>query len=144
MKRKFGEVGGDGGEISTPRETKKAKVESEPMATLLVPRKPATRVVKIQRRDGKVIQDCDVYIGRAVARGGWQLPGSKWANPFSIAKYGSAEKVVQLYEEYLVSKPDLMASLPELQGKVLGCWCKPGPCHGDVLVKMANKLAFID
>ena len=30
----------------------------------------------------------------------------------------------------------LLAALPELQGKVLGCWCAPLPCHGDVLVEL--------
>lgn len=29
-----------------------------------------------------------------------------------------------------------MNSLHELNGKVLGCWCAPGPCHGDVLVEL--------
>jgi len=31
-----------------------------------------------------------------------------------------------------------MAALPELRGKVLGCWCAPKACHGDVLVSLAN------
>jgi hypothetical protein len=31
-----------------------------------------------------------------------------------------------------------MASLDELRGLVLGCWCAPRPCHGDVLVRLAN------
>jgi hypothetical protein len=99
-------------------------------------------VVKIQRRGGDVIQDCDVYIGRQIARGGWDLPASKWANPHTIAACGSAGRAVLLYEAYLAKRPDLMASLGELRGKVLGCWCKPGPCHGDVLVKLANAETF--
>ena len=24
----------------------------------------------------------------------------------------------------------------ELEGKELGCWCKPSPCHGDILIKL--------
>ena len=29
--------------------------------------------------------------------------------------------------------------LPELRGKNLACWCKPGsPCHADVLLEIAN------
>jgi DNA modification methylase len=27
----------------------------------------------------------------------------------------------------------------ELKGKVLGCWCKPLPCHGDFLAELANQ-----
>ncbi|PCR16422.1 hypothetical protein CQA65_30160, partial [Klebsiella pneumoniae] len=30
--------------------------------------------------------------------------------------------------------------LLELDGKVLGCWCKPRPCHGDVYVKVVNRI----
>lgn len=29
-----------------------------------------------------------------------------------------------------------MASLHELDGKTLACWCKPHACHGDVLAKV--------
>lgn len=35
------------------------------------------------------------------------------------------------------------ASLLELNGKVLGCWCKKRgdePCHGDVIVKLIEEL----
>ena len=70
-----------------------------------------------------------VYIGR----------GSPYGNPFVIGKDGSREEVIRKYDEYLRGSPDLMAALPELRGKVLGCWCAPKPCHGDVLVKMANE-----
>jgi len=97
-----------------------------------------TTVVKLQRRNGQVVQGCDVYIGRAVSRGGWDLPKSKWANPFTIAQHGSAEAVVALYEAYLLANPLLLASIGELRGKVLGCWCSPRPCHGDVLSRLSK------
>jgi Domain of unknown function (DUF4326) len=33
----------------------------------------------------------------------------------------------------------IMISLPELRGKNLACWCKPGcACHADVLLEIAN------
>lgn len=33
----------------------------------------------------------------------------------------------------------LLAGMPELRGKSLACWCKPGsPCHADVLLELAN------
>lgn len=33
----------------------------------------------------------------------------------------------------------IIARLPELRGKNLACWCKPGtPCHADVLLELAN------
>lgn len=71
----------------------------------------------------------DVYIGRP----------SKWGNKFVIGKDGSREEVVAKYEEWLRQQPELMAALPELKGRVLGCWCAPQLCHGDVLARLANE-----
>lgn len=96
------------------------------------------QVVKIKRKNGLIIQDCDVYIGRACFMGGWKLPKSKWANPYTIADCGSAEVAIAKYREYIVKNPELMASLGELHGR-LGCWCHPGPCHGDVLVELVRE-----
>jgi len=70
----------------------------------------------------------DVYIGRP----------SKWGNPFEIGKDGDRAEVIQKYREWVATQPNLMAALPELRGKVLGCWCAPKACHGDVLVSLAN------
>jgi len=106
---------------------------------------PATRVVKLRRSGGKVVQDCDVYIGRRFTMGGWNLPHSKWHNPFSIKEYGTAEEVVRRFEVYVMTQPKLLRDLHELKGKTLGCWCKShpnNPCHGDVLVKLINSGKF--
>jgi Domain of unknown function (DUF4326) len=80
----------------------------------------------------------DVYIGR----------GSKWGNPFShklgtqaLYVVESRETAIKCYEEWLLKQPHLIASLHELKGKTLGCWCTPLACHGDVLLKLANNLA---
>lgn len=70
----------------------------------------------------------DVYIGRP----------SKWGNPFVIGRHGDRAAVIAKYEAWIRSQPRLMAALPELRGKVLGCWCTPQPCHGDVLVRLAD------
>ena len=33
----------------------------------------------------------------------------------------------------------ILSRLPELRGKNLACWCKPGsPCHADILLEVAN------
>jgi hypothetical protein len=32
-----------------------------------------------------------------------------------------------------------MERLKELEGKALGCWCKPKSCHGDVLIKLIEE-----
>lgn len=71
----------------------------------------------------------DVYIGRP----------SKWGNPFVIGKDGDRREVINKYREWVVQQKDLMSSLHELQGKILGCWCRPESCHGDVLLELVNK-----
>ncbi len=89
--------------------------------------------------------DFDVYIGRRCK----EFPRSMWANPFKIGRYGTRKEVIDRYEQYVRNKPELMAALPELKGKVLGCWCLREPvshvrknkeCHGEVLVKLVEEL----
>lgn len=108
-------------------------------------------IVRIQRKSGAVVQDCDTYIGRACFRGGWELKQSIWYNPFTIKNLKEERSrtvltteidindVLQAYKKYLFGRPDLLARLPELAGKRLGCWCKPAPCHGDILVELFNR-----
>lgn len=77
----------------------------------------------------------DIYIGR----------GSKWGNPFSH-KHGTQAlsitktraDAIQAYKSYLLTSPKLIAALPELKGKILGCWCHPKPCHGEILAYYAE------
>lgn len=81
-------------------------------------------------------EECDVYIGRACGK--W--PESKWANPYKIGRDGSREQVIRMYRDYVLNSPELIAALPELRNKILGCWCNPLPCHGDVLVELVRHL----
>lgn len=91
-----------------------------------------TRVVHCRR------EPFDVYIGRAVPRFGWAA--SPFANPFVIGRDGTRAEVIDRYESWLRGQPDLLALLPTLRDKVLGCWCAPRPCHGDVLARRAELL----
>jgi hypothetical protein len=85
----------------------------------------------------------NVYIGRKgiVFIDGVRFPkeDSIWANPFK-KKGDEADVVVDKYREYLVKKlqenPALVEQLLGLEGKTLGCWCKPDRCHGDTLVDL--------
>ena len=70
----------------------------------------------------------DIYIGR----------GSIWGNPFKIDKNNTRESVILKYEKYIKEKPNLLNQLEDLRGKILGCWCSPKPCHGDVLIRLLN------
>ena len=79
-----------------------------------------------------------IYIGRNMSHYVKGAIGSKWANTFKVDKFGR-EGAIQRYEEYIRNTPNLFNSLTELQGKVLGCWCHPERCHGDVLIKLLNE-----
>jgi hypothetical protein len=46
--------------------------------------------------------------------------------------------VIERYERWLLEQPELLAAFGELRGKVLGCWCAPQACHGDVLVRLSD------
>jgi Domain of unknown function (DUF4326) len=59
-------------------------------------------------------------------------------NPFRIGQDGTRLQVIQRYESYILQHPSLQLHLLEIRGLVLGCWCHPHPCHGDVLVRLAN------
>lgn len=100
-----------------------------------------TRVVRIRRKGGVVVQDCDVYIGRAMTQGGWALATSEWANPFKIGTM-TRDEVIIAYQDMICKKirddPSTIDKLHQLRGKMLGCWCAPEPCHGDVLARMAE------
>ena len=82
----------------------------------------------------------NVYIGRKgiVFVGAQRFPkdNSPWANPFKVGRHGTREDVLEKYKKYITSNPELMARLPELRGKTLGCWCKPEKCHGDILLEL--------
>ena len=78
-----------------------------------------------------------VYIGRVNRR--YRLPASKWANPFAIKQEADREAAIDAYERWLRLQTHLMAALHELNGRDLVCWCAPLPCHGDVLLELANK-----
>ena len=83
----------------------------------------------------------DVYIGRP----------SKWGNPYSHKdntkaqfKVDTREEAVWRYEvmmlKWIEDHPDILEEIKkELKGKVLGCWCAPKACHGDILLRLANE-----
>lgn len=95
-----------------------------------------TRVVNLKK------DEYEVYIGR----------GSAYGNPFSHLFKSQAEFIVDSREESIVryrewitqrlkDEPGLAEEMKkELKGKVLGCYCKPKDCHGDVLIEIVESL----
>ncbi len=71
----------------------------------------------------------DIYIGR----------GSLFGNPFPITATQSRIQVILDYKDYLYDRaetePFFRKQLLSLRGKTLGCYCKPLPCHGDVIAQ---------
>jgi hypothetical protein len=72
----------------------------------------------------------DVYIGRP----------SIWGNPFIIPRDGNRKEVIEKYYQYLRNNEYLLSEIHKLDGKVLGCWCKPKKCHGDVIIQVLEEL----
>ena len=98
-----------------------------------------TRVVNLNK------EPYDIYIGRG--------KDSKWGNPYihikdktTLAEFivDTREEAIAKYREYILSKPELLNSLHELEGKILGCFCKPQSCHGDILLELLSQKKLKD
>ena len=103
------------------------------------------RVVNIRK------EPYDVYIGRP----------SKWGNCFTwvppkrtkltmarseryihedLHIVGSREEAIEAYEAWILTQPQLLEDLHELKNQVLGCFCAPLPCHGEILVRLHQQV----
>lgn len=69
---------------------------------------------------------------------------SIWGNPFKIGRDGTRKEVIEKYRLWILTQPALIAKLHELKGKHLGCFCKPLPCHGDVLVELIEHQPILE
>lgn len=94
---------------------------------------------------GKVVNinnetDYDVYIGRA-GRG----HDGYFGNPF---KDDTRAENIRKFKQYMLSRiesdSEYRTRVKNLHGKTLGCFCKPHPCHGDILVETAKQLFIED
>lgn len=78
------------------------------------------------------------YIGR----------GSIFGNPFVIGKDGNRGDVIIKYEKYIRNKMYSLVYLTDLgkalynlpEDAILGCFCKPQACHGDIIIKIWKEL----
>ncbi|MFI5892135.1 DUF4326 domain-containing protein [Actinoplanes sp. NPDC051513] len=67
---------------------------------------------------------------------------TRWGNPFSIKEYGSRAAAVDAYREAFEAGT-LAVTVEEIRenlaGHDLACWCPlDGPCHADILLRVAN------
>lgn len=113
------------------------------------PPAPKTTVVNLRK------EYYTVYIGRA-APGEWahdMTDRYNYGNPFSTmpdsmasVRVSSHKEAITAYKQWLqgthwhavepARRQWILDTLHELKGKTLGCFCKPKPCHGDILVEM--------
>ena len=75
---------------------------------------------------------CDVYIGRA-GRG----EDGYFRNPFRLLPGMSRGAALDRYRSYFYGRlrtdPEFRQRIHALKGKRLGCFCKPYPCHRDII-----------
>jgi len=80
----------------------------------------------------------------------WGKPGdvridrqTPYGNPFYMRFNTDAERirVINLYEEKIITKPNFITE-ELLRAKRLGCWCKPLPCHGDVIKRYIKEMRY--
>lgn len=65
--------------------------------------------------------------------------GTKWGNPYTVEEYGRTEalRLYGIYLDKMIKEGKLNPQ--ELRNMVLGCWCKPKGCHGDILIKRIHQ-----
>jgi hypothetical protein len=83
-----------------------------------------------------------VYVGRANPH--HHLPASPLANPYRRQTYGGQRGCTLphyrrwLWQRIQAGDEAVIAALTAIDDPtVLVCWCKPGPCHGDVILAAA-------
>lgn len=97
-----------------------------------------TRVVNIRS------SQYDIYIGRA-GRG----QDGYFGNPFKLVCDTPESRIIILnkYKEYfdckIANDPIFKDKIHQLKGKVLGCFCKPYACHGDIIANYLNTLTNV-
>lgn len=69
---------------------------------------------------------------------------TRWGNPFLMNDESDRTAVIASYRKWVLTSDSLAADwirrhVHQLRGKRLGCWCAPRPCHGDVLLELAER-----
>ncbi|KXB06101.1 hypothetical protein AKJ51_04185 [candidate division MSBL1 archaeon SCGC-AAA382A20] len=95
-----------------------------------------TRVVNLH------VENYDIYIGRS--RDGKDITNTRptdkgWlGNPFTVKEYGrkgAIRKYKEVFYDKIEKDETFRYAVEQLKGKILGCFCKPKACHGDVIVE---------
>ena len=80
-----------------------------------------------------------VYVGR-----GGRGHDGYFGNPFILEREHDRPAVLERYRVWirlrLAEDPAFRDRVAELHGKYLVCFCRPLPCHGDILAEWADVL----
>ncbi len=96
----------------------------------------STKVINIYNQ-----KDYDVYIGRGDS-GNKHIQNTPpkergWlGNPFTLENHSrkeSIKKFKKVFLEKIEESKEFEKAVRDLKGKTLACFCKPKPCHGDVI-----------
>lgn len=92
----------------------------------------ATKVINI-----KSGQSYDIYCGRA-GKG----QDGYFGNPFKLPPNELRGTTLFSYKQYFLKRleidPIFKQRVLELKDKTLGCFCKPHPCHVDIIIEWLN------
>lgn len=92
-----------------------------------------TTLINLRTKKGQPRPYCDAYIDRR----------SPFGNPYQIGRDGDRKQVLEKYRAYFkwkIEDPWFRGQVHNLKGKILGCWCTPDECHGDVIIEYLNAL----
>ena len=84
-------------------------------------------------------QQCDLYCGRTDNGKSHATNSSGFGNPFVVGSQYTQEQAVEAFKTWLYSddgydcRVRVMSSVKP--GMKLGCYCKPKPCHVDVIIE---------
>lgn len=81
----------------------------------------------------------DIYIGRpGKGKDGY------FGNPIRLRVGQPSGYTLERYKVYFENRikndEEFKQKILELKGKVLGCFCKPNKCHGDIIKEYLDKL----
>lgn len=87
-----------------------------------------------------------IYIGRRMGWP-WNLPASRWANPYTVRKWGRTWALTwyrHMIDQELRMGRLTLNQLRALGGQRLACWCggDRNTCHGGVLVDVGAVLGL--
>jgi hypothetical protein len=103
-------------------------VDLRESAPKLIEKKMAKPATRVYFRDG-----CDELAMRP----------HFWGNPYVIGVHGRRKEVIEMFDRLMKNSPERRAKLHELQGKRIGCICKPHQsCHVDVILKWMQMAGY--